>query len=102
MVYTADVWYMPVYLHMGRERHSGSVGFTRRLASVQWLATIAIMGALHSTATDVLDLHANLLPVKLLLHKVCHRATIQLVTLPASHPLAAPFKTWAKHFIKTH
>ena len=43
MVYAADVWYMPMYLCTGRERHSGSVGFTCRLASVQWLATIAII-----------------------------------------------------------
>ena len=102
MVYAADVWYTPVYLHVGRERRSGSVGFTRRLASVQRLATVAITGALCSMATDVLDLHANLLPVELLLHKVCHRATVRLATLPASHPLAAPFKTRAKRFIKTH
>ena len=27
---------------------------------------------------------------------------MQLATLPASHPLAVPFKTRAKHFIKTH
>ena len=53
-------------------------------------------------ATDVLDLHANLLPVELLLHKVCHRAAVQLATLPVNHLLAVPFKTQAKHFIKTH
>ena len=106
MVYAADVWYMPVYLHAGRERCCGSVGITGRLASVQHLASTAITGTLHSMVTDILDLHANLLPVELMLHKVCQRAAVrqplQLATLPASHPLSAPFKTQAKHFIKTH
>ena len=102
MVYAADVWYTPVYLCTGRERHCGSVGITSRLASVQCLASTTIMGALCSTATDVLDLHANLLPVEPMLHKVCQRAAVRLTTLPASHPLSAPFKTQAKHFIKTH
>ena len=102
MTYAADVWYTPVYLHAGRERHCSSVGITSRLASVQCLASTAIMGTLHSTVTDVLDLHANLLLVELMLHKVCQRAAVRLATLPASHPLAAPFKTRAKHFIKTH
>ena len=102
MVYAADVWYMPVYLHAGRERRCSSVGITSRLASVQRLASTAIMGALHSTVTDILDLHTNLLPVELMLHKVCQRAAVQLAILPASHPLLVPFKTQAKHFIKTH
>ena len=102
MVYAANIWYMPMYLRTGRERHCGSVGITSRLASVQCLASTAITGALHSTATDVLDLHANLLQVELMLHKVCQRAAVQLTTLPASHPLWAPFKTRAKRFIKTH
>ena len=35
MVYATDMWYTPMYLHAGRERCSGSVGFTHRLASVQ-------------------------------------------------------------------
>ena len=75
MVYATDVWYTPVYLHAGRERRCGSVGITSRLASVQCLASTAIMGALRSMATDVLDLHANLLPVELMLHKVCQSSS---------------------------
>ena len=54
------------------------------------------------TATDVLDLHANVLPIELLLHRICHRAAIRLVTLPASHPLALVFRMQAKRFIKSH
>ena len=71
MTYAVDIWCMPVYLHAGRERRCGLVGITGRLASVQHLASTAITGTLRSTVMDVLDLHANLLPVELMLHKVC-------------------------------
>ena len=37
-----------------------------------------------------------------MLHKGCQRAAVWLATLPASHPLSAPFKIQAKRFIKTH
>ena len=43
-----------------------------RLISLQRIVAIAITSALCSTATDSLDLHANLLPVDLLLYKICH------------------------------
>ena len=102
MIYATDVWYMPMYLRAGRERHCGSVGITGRLASVQCLASTTITGTLCSMATDILDLHANLPLVELMLHKVCQRAAVWLATLPASHPLLVPFKTRAKRFIKTH
>ncbi len=51
---------------------------------------------------DTLDLHANLLLVDLLLHKICQRAAVWLATLPSAHPLAAPFRLQAKRHIKTH
>ena len=78
------------------------MGITRRLTSIQRLATTTITGALRSTATDMLDLHANVLPVELLLHCICHRAAVCLVTLPTSHPLAPVFCMRAKRFIKSH
>ena len=96
MTYAADVWYTPVYRIEGRQKRSGSVGITRRLTSIQHLATTAITGALQSTATDVLDLHANVLSIELLLHCVCHRAAVRLAMLPASHPLAPVFRMRAK------
>ena len=102
MSYAADVWYTPIYECEGRARRSGSVGFTCRLITLQRLVATAITGALRSTATDMLDLHANLLQVDLLLHKICHRTAVQLATLPASHPLAAQFQLRARKFIKSH
>src|SRR6266481_6281819 len=73
MMYAADILYMPIYKWEGREKRSGSVGFMHRLTSIQRLTSTAITGALCTMATNVLDLHANLLPVDLL-HKICQTA----------------------------
>src|SRR6266481_4452938 len=67
MTYAADVWYTPVSKQLGRQRLSGLVGVTSKLVSLQRMATTAITGILRSTATDILDLHAGVLPVELLL-----------------------------------
>ena len=96
MVYAADVWYTPVSKWQGRIRSSGSVGVTGKLASLQRMATLARTGALHSTTTDVLDLHADVLPVELLLSKICHRAYLQLASLASTHPLQKLVYTRAK------
>src|SRR5882724_9203756 len=102
MTYMADVWYTPVYSMAGNKRKSGVVGFSCRMATVQRLASVAIMGALRTTATDVLDMHANLLPVNLLLHTVCHRLAGWLASLPSSHPLSPVFWVWARWWVKPH
>ena len=75
---------------------SGSVGITSKLASLQRMATLAITSALCSTTTDVLDLHTDVLPVELLLNKICHRAFLRLVSLPPAHPLQTLVYTYAK------
>jgi ribonuclease HI len=102
MTYAADVWYTPIYKQKGRSRANGSVGVTGKLASLQRMATAAITGALRSTATDILDLHAGVLPMGLLLRRICHGAVLRLASLPASHPLHKPAIIRAKRYIKTH
>jgi ribonuclease HI len=42
---------------------------------------------MKSTPTDLLDAHAGLLPVELMLLRICHRAAVRLCTLPDTHPL---------------
>ena len=42
MMYVADVWYMPTHKREGAEKTSGSVGITRRMASMQRMASMAI------------------------------------------------------------
>jgi hypothetical protein len=96
LTYAVDVWYTPVHHEEGHSKCSGSVGIINQLARVQRLGTLAITGALRSTATDVADLHANVLPIDLLLNKICHRAALRLATLPPCHPLHKPLRTSAK------
>ena len=73
ITYAVDVWYMPIYSKASQKRNSGLVGYTHKMATVQRMASTPITGALCTMATDMMDLHENLLPVKLLLHKICHR-----------------------------
>jgi len=87
ITYAADMWYTPKHKKVGASKNSGLVGITNRLASVQRMATLAITGAMHTTATDMLDLHAGIWPMDLMLHRVCHRAALRVVSLPGSHPL---------------
>lgn len=59
-----------------------------QLQKVQQIASLAIVGALHTTPTDFLDAHAGLLPIELALPKATHRATVRMLSLPPTHPLA--------------
>ena len=102
LTYAADIWYTPIHLEEGHTRRSGSIGITNQLGRVQRMGTLAITGALRSTATDTADLHANILPIDLLLNKVCHRAALRMAALPFNHPLHKPLRTCAKRFIKRH
>ena len=78
------------------------MGITGKLASLQRMATLAITSALCSTTTDVLDLHADVLLVELLLNKICHRAFLWLASLAPAHPLQMLVYTCAKRYIKSH
>jgi ribonuclease HI len=87
MTYGADVWYTPPRLEMGKRRRTGSVGVLRLLEKVQRIAVIAINGALRTTANDTLNAHANIMPVDLMLEKICYRGLIRICSLPETHPL---------------
>ena len=61
ILYAMDVWLTPVHWKLHACKSSGSVSATNRFVSLQRTAALAITGALRSTATDVLNLHAGLL-----------------------------------------
>ncbi|KAF8803168.1 hypothetical protein BYT27DRAFT_7033472, partial [Phlegmacium glaucopus] len=46
-------------------------------------------GTLRTMPTDLLDAHAGLLPINLLLKKICHRALTRLCSLPPTNPVAS-------------
>jgi hypothetical protein len=66
------------------------------------MAAIHITGALQTTANDVLDAHADILPMELLINKHCHHEAIHLATLPTLHPLHSHVKEAAKRKPKKH
>ena len=102
MTYAIDVWLMPPRKWDGAKRYTGSINITNRFATLQRMATLAVTRAMHTTATDVLDLHVGLLPMHLALHRLCHCATLRIAALPDTHPLYDIFRKWARRYIKTH
>jgi ribonuclease HI len=98
ILYAADVSLVSGH----RRRGAGSRAVVSKLASIQRKAALAITGAMRSTATDVLDAHANLLPMSVLIDKIHCRAALRLATLPPSHPLHRHIRSAAKRRVKRH
>jgi ribonuclease HI len=97
LLYAADVFLIPA-----TGQRKGSKGSVNKLARIQRQAALDITGALRSTANDMLDAHANLLPFPLLVSKLVHRAAVRLACLPNNHPLAAKVRRSAKRYVKRH
>ena len=86
ITYGIDIWYSPPTKPVGYTKNIGSVNALRRLQKTQRKVTLAITGSLKTSPTDLLDIHAGLLPTELALLKACHNATVRLLTLPDTHP----------------
>jgi len=80
----------------------GSMGIAKKITTIQRIAALTITGAMRSTATDLLEVHTNLLPVTLLLQNTCHRAIVRLTALPESHPLHPHVRRAARRFVSSH
>ena len=85
--YALPVWFTPIHTHSNSCCHSGSMQHAREIGKIQREARKLITGAFCSTATDVLEVHANIPPVPLRLVNTCHHEALQLCTLPGTHPL---------------
>lgn len=95
MLYAADVWCAGL-VAKGRGKKGGgrgARGFASQMARVQRMAMLSITGGLRSTASDMLDAHANILPFQQNLRKICYRVILRMASLPAHHPLAKGIKT---------
>lgn len=66
---------------------------------MQCLATIAITRAMRTTASDVLEAHANILPIELLLADICYRTARRMMTLPKYHPFHRPVRICARRLV---
>ena len=101
MLYAASVWITPQRRIPGRKRLHGSVGIIRKLARIHRQACILISGAMRTTATDVLEVHLNILPFHLLVDVHISRDATRLCSLPDTHPLHSHVHK-ATRFIKRH
>ncbi|PSR73747.1 hypothetical protein PHLCEN_2v10417 [Hermanssonia centrifuga] len=103
MLYAADVFLTPIRAgtHPSNKR-TGSVSAISRLSSVHRQAAMMMTGAMRTTATDVMEVHAGILPFPLLIDKLCHRAFARLCTLPETHPLQPLVNRAAKHYPRRH
>ncbi|OCH84477.1 hypothetical protein OBBRIDRAFT_741574, partial [Obba rivulosa] len=97
-LYAVDVFITPVQALEGRKRLYGSVGAVNKLARVHRQALLMMTGALRTTATDVLEAHTDILPFRLLVDKLCQRATVRMCTLPPRHPLARHIASASKRY----
>ena len=73
-----------------------------KLVATQRAGALAITGCLRTAPTDLLDLHAGLLPLHLEIHKQCHRASARIATLPPAHPLYKPARKCTARTVKRH
>ncbi|PIL37604.1 hypothetical protein GSI_01298 [Ganoderma sinense ZZ0214-1] len=102
MLYAVDTFISPISKPDGARRCRGSVGAVRKLGRVHREAVILITGAMRTTATDIMTAHADVLPLPLIIDKLCHRATVRLCTLAPPHPLVPHIRRAAARYVKRH
>ena len=103
-LYALDLWCNGAPLngeHPG-PRSQGASATTKKIATIQRAGAIAITGGLRTSPTDSLNACASLLPVPLLINKLCHRAFVRLTTLPKQHPLHKMLKAKSTRTGKRH
>nr|VWO96319.1 Uncharacterized protein [Ganoderma boninense] len=101
-LYAVDTFITPITKPDGARRSRGSVGAVNKLSRVHREAVTLITGAMRTTATDIMTAHADVLPFRLLVDKLCHRATVRMCTLPLSHPLTPHIRRAAARYVKRH
>ncbi|KIJ57559.1 hypothetical protein HYDPIDRAFT_104102 [Hydnomerulius pinastri MD-312] len=88
MLYGADIWCVGLLERGKGEKDGGwgARGFSKKMKRVQRLSALMITGGMRSTATDLLNAHADLLPIQLQIRKHCHRETLHMARFHESHP----------------
>ena len=59
-------------------------------------------GGLRTSATDIMEAHADVLPFNLQVDRLCHRSAVRLTTLLNCHSLAPHVRKAARRFVKRH
>ena len=103
IMYAAEVWYtLPHKPKESSLKRMGLVALTNRIQTAQQKAMIRMLGAMGTTAGDVLNAHSMVPPPHLLFLKVLTRSTTRIVTLPDFHPLYRPTRHCLKRTAKRH
>jgi hypothetical protein len=100
IMYATDVFLNPAT----RQRRGDTDGHRERavinrLASIQWWAAILITGAMRMVAADLVEAHANLMLMRVLVDR--YRARVAL-RLPATHPLQKHVQKAVQRRVKRH
>lgn len=82
---------------MGNENRGNILGkkvatMTTKRSRVHRSLAISITGAMCTVAGDIVEAHANLIPIQAHLNIICQRLTVRIATLPKEHPIHAPFR----------
>ena len=97
VTYAASIWIRPIYKQGSNAPQRGSLGVTRRLERIQCMVAITILGAMRTSPTDSLDVHAFLPLTSILLQEILHRSMAHMAMLPESHPLSPKIRWIEKH-----
>jgi hypothetical protein len=96
-----------IFLNPGPQRRGGNGGpekggraIMTKLTTIQRKAAILITGAMRTMAGDILDVHADLLPMNIMVDKFWWRAALRMATLPSLHPLFPYIRRAARGRIK--
>ena len=97
MLYAVDVVCGPP-----KANRTGARGMIAKLTRVQRQAACAITGALRTTPTELLNIHANLLPLQNYVDRTCYRAALRLSALTPEHPLQPLARKASSRNVKRH
>ena len=101
-MYDASVWLWPMYKRNLDMLLCGSIGIALRLGRMQRAAAISILGAMHSSPLDSLEVHAFLQPMTLLIQDLLYRSVLHMARLPKTHLLHQKLKWIKKHNVRQH
>ena len=102
IMYGADLWCHPMQGERNETKIKGSAKVQKHLVTLQRAGSIAITGGLRTSPTDSLNAASYLLPVPLLVDKICYRALTRLAMLPPGHPLFPLVRKNASGRVKRH
>ena len=101
-MYTASIWLCPTYNRSLDMPLRGSTGIAKKLGRTQRSTAITILGVLHTSPLNSLEVHTFLLPAPLLIQDTLYRSALQIARLPQAHPLHPKLKWIESHDVKCH